>query len=57
VGSLPNKIFISLIDSNPLSFDPALVIGKNIEAFNKGLEVISHLPKENINVGISETTL
>jgi Na+-transporting NADH:ubiquinone oxidoreductase subunit A len=54
VGSLPNKIFISLIDSNPLSFDPALVIGENLEAFNKGLEVISHLPEENINVGISE---
>ena len=54
VGSLPNKIFISLIDSNPLSFDPALVIGENLEAFNKGLEVISHLPKENINVGISK---
>ena len=54
VGSLPNKIFISLIDSNPLSFDPALVIGENLEAFNKGLEVISHLPKENINVGMSE---
>ncbi len=54
VGSLPNKIFISLIDSNPLSFDPSLVIGENLGAFNKGLEVISHLPKDNINVGISE---
>ena len=54
VGSLPNKIFISLIDSNPLAFDPALAIKENLEAFNKGLEVISHLPKENINVGISE---
>ena len=36
VGSLPNKIFISLIDSNPLSFDPALVIGENLEAFKSG---------------------
>ncbi len=54
VGSLPNKIFISLIDSNPLSFDPMLVIEDDLEAFNKGMEVISYLPKEGIHVGITE---
>jgi Na+-transporting NADH:ubiquinone oxidoreductase subunit A len=54
VGSLPNKIFISLIDSNPLSFDPALILKDNLEAFNKGLEIISYLPKEGIHVGIAE---
>lgn len=53
VGSLPNKIFISLIDSNPLSFDPELVLRENLEAFNKGLEIISYLPKEGIHLGIS----
>jgi len=54
VGSLPNKIFISLIDSNPLSFDPTLVLRENLEAFNKGLEIISYLPKEGIHIGITE---
>ena len=54
VGSLPNKVFISLIDSNPLSFDPTLVLKDNLEAFNKGLEIISHLPKEGVHVGILE---
>ena len=54
VGSLPNKIFISLIDSNPLSFDPTLVLRENLEAFNKGLEIISYLPKEEIHIGIAE---
>ena len=54
VGSLPNKIFISLIDSNPLSFDPMLVIEDDLEAFNKGMEVISYLPKEGIHAGITE---
>ena len=54
VGSLPNKIFISLIDSNPLSFDPTLVLRDNLEAFNKGLEIISYLPKEGTHVGIAE---
>ncbi len=54
VGSLPNKIFISLIDSNPLSFDPTLVLRENLEAFNKGLEIISYLPTEGTHVGIAE---
>lgn len=54
VDSLPNKIFISLIDSNPLSFDPTLVLRENLESFNKGLEIISYLPKEEIHVGIAE---
>ena len=54
VGSLPNKIFISLIDSNPLSFDPTLILQENLEAFNKGLEVISYLPKKGIHIGIAE---
>ena len=54
VDSLPNKIFISLIDSNPLSFDPTLVLRENLESFNKGLEIISYLPKEGIHVGIAE---
>ena len=54
VGSVPSKIFISLIDSNPLSFDPMLVIAANLEAFNKGLEVISYIPKEGIHVGIAD---
>ena len=42
VGSLPNKIFISLIDSNPLSFEPKIIIEDNLEAFNKGLESVSY---------------
>ena len=54
VGSLPNKIFISLIDSNPLSFDPSIVLKDNLKAFNKALEIISHLPKEAVHVGIPE---
>ena len=54
VGSLPNNIFISLIDSNPLSFEPMLALRENLEALNKGLEIISYLPKEGIHVGIPE---
>ncbi len=54
VGSLPNNIFISLIDSNPLSFEPMLALRENLEALNKGLEIISYLPKEGIHIGIPE---
>ena len=57
VGSLPNKIFISLIDSNPLSFEPKIIIEDNLEAFNKGLELISYLPNDGVHLGISNDDL
>ena len=57
VGSFPNKIFISLIDSNPLSFEPKIIIEDNLEAFNKGLELISYLPNDGVHLGISNDDL
>ena len=57
VSSFPKKIFISLIDSNPLSFEPKIVIEENLEAFNKGIELISHLPNDGVHIGISNDDL
>ena len=53
VGSHPNQIFISLIDSNPLSFDPLLVIEDNLNEFNKAIEYLSYIPENSIQIGIT----
>jgi len=39
----PNSIFVTAINTNPLSGDPALVIGEDPEAFLAGLRVVSQL--------------
>lgn len=54
VGSFPNQIFISLIDSAPLSFDPLMVVKENLIEFNKALEYLSYIPKNNIQIGVTK---
>jgi Na+-transporting NADH:ubiquinone oxidoreductase subunit A len=39
----PNSIFVTAINTNPLSGDPALVIGEDTEAFLAGLRIVSQL--------------
>src|SRR5690554_1174640 len=39
----PNSIFITAIDTNPLSADPQLIIQEQNEAFVHGLSVLGHL--------------
>ena len=39
----PRSIFVTAIDTNPLAADPAVIIGRNAEAFANGLTVLSHL--------------
>ncbi len=46
----PDEIFISLIDSNPLSIDPEQIIESEIDMFNEGLEVLSRLPRNSLNI-------
>ena len=46
----PNEIFISLIDSNPLSIDPELIIKSDEEHFNEGLKVLLRLTNNSLNV-------
>lgn len=43
VGSEPKSIFITAMDSNPLTADPKVVIAENSEAFVAGAEVVSKL--------------
>jgi len=46
----PNSIFVTAINTNPLSGDPSLVIGEDQEAFLAGLRVISQLTEGKIYV-------
>jgi len=43
VGTTPNSIFVTAMDTNPLAADPELVISENVKEFERGLQVISRL--------------
>ncbi len=42
-GTSPQAIFVTALDTEPLSADPALIIGQAKEAFVAGLKAVSHL--------------
>lgn len=46
----PSSIFVTAIDSNPLSFDPSLFIQKYQTAFNDGLKVLAKLKNTPVHV-------
>lgn len=41
--SLPNALFVTAMDTHPLSADPAIVIAEHAQAFEDGLTVLSRL--------------
>lgn len=43
VGSVPNSIFVTAMDTHPLSADPEVVISENSNDFASGLEILSKL--------------
>ena len=43
LGTLPNSIFVTTVDTNPLAADPAVVIAEQKEAFTNGLAVLARL--------------
>ncbi|WP_230655678.1 Na(+)-translocating NADH-quinone reductase subunit A [Psychrobacter sp. I-STPA10] len=43
IGARPDAIFVTAIDTNPLAFDPMIVIKEELQAFNDGLAVLSTL--------------
>lgn len=43
IDSTPHSIFVTAMDTNPLAADPAVIITQQIEAFNNGLIILSHL--------------
>ena len=43
IGARPHAIFVNAMDTNPLAFDPMLLINEQLQAFNDGLAVLSTL--------------
>lgn len=49
-GSVPNSIFVTAIDTNPLSADPEVVVAADQEAFNQGLSIVEKLTEGKVFV-------
>jgi Na+-transporting NADH:ubiquinone oxidoreductase subunit A len=50
LGSQPQAIFVSVMDTNPLAADPQIVIAERTEDFVNGLQVISRLTQGKVYV-------
>ena len=50
LGSVPNSIFVTAMDTNPLAAEPELVIGNETENFIAGLTVITKLTEGKVFV-------
>ncbi|MCP5208984.1 MAG: Na(+)-translocating NADH-quinone reductase subunit A [Hahellaceae bacterium] len=50
VDAVPNSIFISLMDTNPLAADPEVIVKASIKDFNNGLEVVKKLTNGKVFV-------
>lgn len=41
LDEMPSAVFVTAMDTNPLSFDPTIVINEHVESFKNGLKVVS----------------
>ncbi len=57
VNSVPEHIFVTAIDTNPLAGDPTIVIASHEKEFKDGLEVLTTLTSGNVYVCKSEASL
>jgi len=48
IDSKPHSIFVSVMDTNPLAADPAVIINSDPEAFENGLQVLSRLTEGKV---------
>lgn len=48
IDSVPADIFVTAVDTHPLSADPALIINENSQAFEDGLKVLTRLTEGNV---------
>ena len=51
IDSVPNAVFVSAMDTNPLAADPQVIIAEKEEAFKNGLTVLSKLTEGKLYVG------
>lgn len=57
IGARPQAIFVTAIDTNPLAFEPMILINEEIDAFNNGLAVLSTLSPKTYVCHHAEATL
>ncbi len=50
IGSRPHSIFVTAMDTNPLSGDPAAVINEKATEFSAGLEILAKLTEGGVHV-------
>ena len=50
IKAIPNSIFVTAIDTNPLAADPEVVIAAENEAFSQGLSIIEKLTEGKVFV-------
>ena len=50
IDSTPHSIFVSVMDTNPLAADPAVIIRENSAAFGKGLSILAKLTNGKVFV-------
>ena len=48
IDSVPADIFVTAVDTHPLSADPAFIINENAQAFEDGLKVLTRLTEGNV---------
>ncbi|WP_447528528.1 Na(+)-translocating NADH-quinone reductase subunit A [Vreelandella sp. TE19] len=48
LDSTPSDIFVTAVDTHPLSADPAQIINENSQAFEDGLKVLTRLTEGNV---------
>ncbi|MDT8878463.1 Na(+)-translocating NADH-quinone reductase subunit A [Halomonas saccharevitans] len=48
IDGTPTDIFVTAIDTHPLSTDPAAIINEQAEAFEDGLKVLAHLTEGQV---------
>ena len=53
VGSVPSSIFVTAMDTNPLSADPAVIIARRSADFINGLKVLTRLTDGPVNLCIA----
>ena len=52
--TVPHSIFVTAIDTQPLACDPEVVIGRDTEAFQQGLTILSKLTDGKVFVCVKE---
>jgi Na+-transporting NADH:ubiquinone oxidoreductase subunit A len=56
INSKPKAIFITAMDTNPLVYDPEIVITKYMDDFKFGAEILAKLTKGNVFICTKENT-